>query len=72
MADGLEHVGKPHYATFFQHTNKLLKRDGVHVVVGCIEPLSGATNIGPMVVSSRTLAGSVIGVIAVLGAFTLR
>ena len=25
----LEHVGKPHYATFFEHTNRLLKNDGV-------------------------------------------
>ena len=25
----LEHVGKPHYKQFFEHTNRLLKRDGV-------------------------------------------
>ncbi len=42
------------------YTN-LLKRDGAHVLVGCIEPLSTAPNIGPMVIRRRTLAGSVIG-----------
>ena len=41
----------------------LLKRDGVQVIVGAVEPLK-AVNGGPMIFRRRTLAGSLIGGIA--------
>lgn len=41
--------------------NALLKRDGIHVLVGCVGPLSTAPNIAPMILRRRSIAGSVIG-----------
>lgn len=41
--------------------NALLKRDGMHVLVGCVGPLSAAPNMAPMIMRRRSMAGSVIG-----------
>ena len=41
-----------------------LARDGILCFVGCVEPLSKAPNIGPMIFRRRMVAGSLIGGIA--------
>jgi uncharacterized zinc-type alcohol dehydrogenase-like protein len=41
--------------------NSLLRRDGTHVLVGCVGPLSTAPNIASLIVRRLSVAGSLIG-----------
>ena len=54
-------IPQPHDANPFI---KLLKRDGILTIVGCIAPLTKPLDLSEMIMNRRTLSSSVIGGIA--------